>query len=176
MYIKKRIFKTWEERYAEAKEKGIQLIGDKAIREAVIQSLNENFKNKDILKEVKFPGFTADLLMLKYDKTDSIVGIEIKSDRDSLSRLESQLQGYLTYCNSVFVATTMAHKAGVEHILKKEKFQRVGLLIYTMTDTGNYMSCVKPVKRVDVKGLSTVWVTKKHQLYSYEYFLKMMWE
>ena len=177
MYIRKTSKEKALEKYDKAKKKGIQLIGDKVIRDTLFEHLIQLYgADNEILEEVRFPAFTADVLMFLTGKKKYIVGFEVKSDRDTLKRLETQLREYLKYCNVVFVVTTLLHYKEVAKLLERAEFANVGLLVYKMTYEGKTLECAKLATKVDIKGLSTKWISKQHQLYRFEYYLKMLWE
>lgn len=162
----------WQTKYLKAIENKKQLIGDKVIRDVVI----ERFLNFPMLEEVRFEGFTADLIFID-TKKPCLIGVEVKSDRDELHRLPEQLRGYLMWCNYVVVATTMLHWAEALKILDSEPiFSEVGLLIYKMEGAKRYFEIVREPVFADVSGwTSATWISKKHQLYQWRYLLEMIW-
>ena len=163
----------WQTKYLKAINNKKQLIGDKVIRDAVV----ERFLNFPMLQEVRFEGFTADLIFID-TKKPALIGVEVKSDRDELKRLPEQLKaGYLKWCNVVVVATTMMHRAEALKILDSEPmFSEVGLFIYKMDGAKRYFEVVKKPVFADVSGwTSTKWVSKKHQMYQWRYLLEMIW-
>ncbi len=163
----------WQKKYLKAIENKKQLIGDKVIRDAVV----ERFLNLPMLQEVRFEGFTADLVFID-TKKPCLIGVEVKSDRDELYRLSEQLKaGYLKWFNVVIVATTMMHKAEALKILDSEPmFSEVGLFIYKMDGDKRYFEVVKKPVFADVsRWTSAKWVSKKHQLYQWRYLLEMIW-
>ena len=173
---KKRTPKRWQERYANAIESKRQLIGDDVIREALFKGLELAYGDDfEALEEVNFPGFRADVLLFRTGKKKGLLGVEVKSDRDSLDKLERQLQGYCMYCNSVFICTTMTHRAEVLKILNKAEFERVGLLVYMMTNEGNFVDCERGAKFVDIKGLSSDFISRNSKLYRWELYLRGLW-
>jgi hypothetical protein len=54
-------------------------------------------------------GSRADLIVF----SDTLVGIEIKSERDSLKRLPSQINSYFEFCGDVIFAVAPKHLAGL---------------------------------------------------------------
>lgn len=163
----------WQTKYLKAINNKKQLIGDKVIRDAVI----ERFSNLPMLQEVRFEGFTADLVFID-TKKPCLIGVEVKSDRDELQRLAEQLKaGYLKWCNVVVVATTMIHRVEALKILDSEPmFSEVGLFIYKMDGDKKYFEVVREPVFADVSGwTSAKWVGKKHQLYQWKYLLEIMW-
>lgn len=163
----------WQTKYLKAINNKKQLIGDKVIRDAV----KERFSNLPMLEEVRFEGFTADLVFID-TKKPALIGVEVKSERDELQRLAEQLKvGYLKWFNVVIIATTMMHRAEALEILDSEPmFSEVGLFIYKMEGDKRYFEVVREPVFADVSGwTSAKWVGKKHQLYQWRYLLEMIW-
>lgn len=62
-----------------------------------------------------------------------IVGIEIKTEYDTLKRLPRQLDNYLKVCNYVFVYIHDSHLKAVRKLLKdKHYYNNVGIISYTV--------------------------------------------
>lgn len=161
----------WVKKYNDAIVQGKQLIGDKVMREI----LRSTYSHVPILEEVRFPEFTADMLII-YPKYPAIVGVEVKSDRDNLLRLPQQLDGYLKYCNKVFVATTFMHRKDILEILAYEKYQDVGLCFYVMENGEKFFWFEKFPLGSDIRRGNANWISKKHQLYQWKYILEMIWK
>lgn len=160
----------WSDKYLKALTNKKQLIGDKVLRDVLLGQFND----LPVLQEVRFKGFTADILHIDpYDRI--IFGIEVKSDRDTLYRLEEQLRGYLKYCHFVIVATTLSHKKEVLKILNNPEFEDVGLLMYYMDYDDKRFEWLKDGYENEVKGVGTQWITKNHQLYQWLYLLEQIW-
>lgn len=95
----------------------------------------------------------ADCLIFSREK--GIIGIEIKTERDSTRRLNSQLKNYSLVCDWVYVMCHDDHVEKVEDILTKNGHQHVGILAYTefkgVAILGEYRSPKRsPYKRVNV--------------------------
>lgn len=71
----------------------------------------------------------ADCLIFREDGI--IIGVEIKTERDSLSRLRSQLPAYSLVCDYVYVMCHDKHIDKVEQSTKRYKQQHVGIMAYT---------------------------------------------
>lgn len=74
--------------------------------------ISKEFKkiyNCDISEEISVNGSVLDIVITVKNKNNTkisrILGIEIKSDRDSYQRLERQLLDYYKICDRVFIAT-----------------------------------------------------------------------
>lgn len=160
----------WQTKYLKAINNKKQLIGDKVIRDAVV----ERFLNFPMLQEVRFKGFTADLIFID-TKKPCLIGVEVKSDRDELHRLPEQLRGYLMWCNYVVVATTFMHLRGVLEIINSdEEFQDVGVWVYRMNGENREFEVVREPRGCYLKN-DIAWISKKHQLYQWKYLLEIMW-
>lgn len=161
----------WQTKYLKAIENKKQLIGDKVIRDAVV----EMFSDFPMLEEVRFKGFTADLIFID-TKKPCLIGVEVKSDRDELHRLPEQLRGYLLWCNYAVVATTyMPLKEVLEIINSDEEFADVGVWVYRMNGNIREFEVVREPCGCYLKN-DAGWISKKHQLYQWKYLLEIMWE
>lgn len=154
----------WQEKYYLAGKNKVQLIGDKVMRRAFL----EQYSNFAVLQEVRFPHFTADMIQV-HTASGTINGIEFKSDRDSLNRLQMQLQEYTRWLPFVFVATTLMHRKNVLQIL--EDFPTVGLFVYLMEEENRGFVYERKAFYNDVSGMSTEWIRPNHQLYQWAYLL-----
>ena len=67
---------------------------DKEIRESLFFFLEESYGKSRILEEKVIGRARADCVLIQ---EDSFMGIEIKSDHDSYSRLEGQVKNYNQY-------------------------------------------------------------------------------
>lgn len=164
----------WKDKYDKAKWDNKQLIGDKVMR-------NTFFKQNPtgiFVEEARFKEFQADILEFEeLENAWKLFGYEIKSDRDSLDRLEEQLRGYLKYCNFVFVYATLRHKKELLKILSNPEFKMVGVMFYRMNCWNKSFELCQKATYQDLsnKGLSTVSISKKNKLYRWIYLLKEIW-
>lgn len=71
----------------------------------------------------------CDCLVFTEDK--GLIGIEIKTERDSTKRLNKQLSDYEQVCDYVYVLCHDDHVSKVEQILARHKHGHVGILAYT---------------------------------------------
>lgn len=161
---------NWKKRYKRAISRNIQLIGDKTIR----QALKDTYYKNPYLEEVRFPRFTADLIYINPAKM-LLAGVEIKSDRDTLDRLENQLRGYLQYFHKVWVVTTLGMKKDVLDVLKADEFRNVGLLVYVYSLEGKGFREIRKASINDVSGVGSSWISSTHQLQQWKYLLEMIW-
>lgn len=87
---------------------------DKDIREPLFDFLEERYGKVRILEEKTVGNSRADVVMVIPDK---IVGIEIKSDADTYTRLESQVADYDLYFDQNIVVVGSTHAGHVaEHV------------------------------------------------------------
>jgi hypothetical protein len=71
----------------------------------------------------------ADCLI--FSKAKGIVGVEIKTERDSTKRLNKQLRSYSSVCDYVYVMCHDNHIEKTEDILKRNNHHHVGIVSYT---------------------------------------------
>ena len=61
--------------------------------------------------------------------TNTIIGFEIKSERDNTKRLEGQLKTYTSFCNIVYVICHEKHLDKVQELIDSKNFSRyVGII------------------------------------------------
>lgn len=98
-----------ENKYSEVK-----MLLDKDIREPLFEFLEERYGKVRILEEKTVGSSRADVVMVIPDK---IVGIEIKSDADTYTRLERQVADYDLYFDQNIVVVGSTHASHVaEHV------------------------------------------------------------
>ena len=98
-----------ENKYSEVK-----MLLDKDIREPLFEFLEERYGKVRILEEKTVGNSRADVVMVIPDK---IVGIEIKSDADTYTRLERQVADYDLYFDENIVVVGSRHASHVaEHV------------------------------------------------------------
>lgn len=71
----------------------------------------------------------ADLLI--FSEEQGLVGVEIKTEYDTLQRLNRQMKGYSLVCDYIYVVTHDKHVEGVEERLRRYKHKHVGIIAYT---------------------------------------------
>jgi histidinol phosphatase-like PHP family hydrolase len=137
-----------------------------------------DFPDAVTLEEVKFPTFRADIVEFQEENgIKSLIGYEIKSDKDNLKRLKNQLDKYLIFFNYVVVLTTEKHRAEVIKLLNMPEYKRVGVMVCKITDDKAYYNIVRPAEYQELKSreLSRDFITGDNQLYRYRYFLEDVW-
>ena len=130
------------------------------------------------LEEVKFPNFRADILEFhEENEIKSLIGYEIKSDKDNLKRLKNQLAMYLVFFNYVVVLTTEKHLGEVMRLLTKPEYRQVGVMVCKITEDRTYYKVIRPAEYQDLKNreLSLDFITSDNQLNRYRYYLEEVW-
>lgn len=93
---------------------GGKMLLDKDIREPLFDFLEERYGKVRILEEKTVGNSRVDVVMVIPDK---VVGIEIKSDADTYTRLESQVADYDLYFDQNIVVVGSTHAGHVaEHV------------------------------------------------------------
>ncbi len=85
---------------------------DKDMRRILFDYFEMQDRRLRIFEEFNLGRSRADAFMV----TDELVGFEIKSDRDSLKRLERQIKYYSMYCDKTYLVT------GVRFVEKAQEF------------------------------------------------------
>ena len=87
---------------------------DDRIREPFFEYLEEQFEGIRILEEKRIGHSRADILLVK---DEELIGIEIKSDYDTYTRLKDQIRDYDRYYDRNYVLVGKSHEKHVgEHI------------------------------------------------------------
>ncbi len=87
------------------------MLKDKDIREPLFEFLEESYGKTRIIEEKMMGRSRADVIMII---TDALVGIEIKSDADTYTRLEGQIKDYDKYFDYNIVVVGTSHAMHVE--------------------------------------------------------------
>lgn len=130
------------------------------------------------LEEVKFPSFRADIVEFREENgIKSLIGYEIKSDKDNLKRLKNQLSSYLVFFNYVIVLTTEKHLSEVMRLLNMTEYRQVGVMVCRLTDDRTFYEVVRLADYQDLRDreLSMNFITPDNQLSRYRYFLEDVW-
>ncbi|AMQ66656.1 hypothetical protein BH753_gp174 [Bacillus phage Shbh1] len=95
--------------------------------------LNSDYNNDNSTvlfeKAITIGSTIADCLIFSEEK--GIIGIEIKTERDTTRRLNKQLINYSLICDYVYVLCHDNHVEKVEQILANHRHDHVGILAYT---------------------------------------------
>lgn len=87
------------------------MLYDKDIREPLFDFLELKYGKNRIFEEKRMGGSRADVVMVLPDK---VVGLEIKSDADTYTRLEGQVADYDLYFDMNYVVVGTSHAAHIE--------------------------------------------------------------
>ena len=93
------------------KKKDMEMLYDKDIREPLFDFLEETYGKVRILEEKMMGRSRADVVMVT---SDSLYGIEIKSDADTYARLDRQIKDYNLYYDYNYVTVGTSHALHVE--------------------------------------------------------------
>lgn len=81
-------------------------LNDKEMREVLFDYYESTNERLRIFEELCIAKSRADAILVR---ENCLVGFEIKSDRDSLERLESQVKNYSKFCNFCYIVTGNKH-------------------------------------------------------------------
>lgn len=122
-----------------------------------------SFKRDKSVKKV-----IADVLI--FSEQEGLIGIEIKTERDSTQRLLRQMRAYSLNCDYVYVACHDKHVEKVEQILKRYQFPFVGIIAYTsfkgVPIAGMYKQAGKSPQKAVFHSLNMLWKTELLKLLS----------
>ena len=88
---------------------------DKEMREPLFDFLDEKYGKVRTIEEKVIYGSRADVLAII---DGAIIGIEIKSDSDTYTRLATQVKDYEKYCDYCYLAVGESHKVHVRSIFR----------------------------------------------------------
>ncbi|QEM43232.1 nuclease [Bacillus phage Chotacabras] len=100
---------------------------------------------------------------------NELIGVEIKTERDSTKRLNKQLSSYSKICDKVYVLVHDKHVEKTEEILERNGHGHVGIVSYTEFKgepvVGTYKECYRsPKKNVYTMYHSLLWKDEVNQL------------
>ena len=98
------------------------ILDEEASKKIIYSWLLKRYSNDIILPEISLGSKRVDYLMLS---KNNIMTVEIKSEVDTLDRLESQVKEYIKYSNIVYIA---AHTNKIDKISKLDIDDRVGII------------------------------------------------
>lgn len=87
------------------------MLYDKNIREPLFDFLEERYTKIRIIEEKQMGRSRADVVMVT---EDSVVGIEIKSDADTYTRLQRQIRDYDRFFDYNYVVAGSRHALHIE--------------------------------------------------------------
>jgi hypothetical protein len=91
----------------------------------------------------------ADCLI--FSKAKGIIGVEIKTERDTTRRLNKQLNSYSQVCDYVYVLCHDKHVEKTEELLSKNNHHHVGIIAYTEFRGEPILGIYKPTVRSPYK-------------------------
>lgn len=101
----------------------------------------------------------ADCLIFGEDS--GIIGVEIKTEKDNVRRLNKQLKSYSLVCDTVYVLCHDDHVEKTEDILQRHGHHHVGILAYTEfrgdAVLGVYREAVKSPKKDVTMAYQMLW-------------------
>lgn len=122
-----------------------------------------SFKKDQSVKKV-----IADCLI--FSENAGIIGIEIKTERDSTRRLLRQLRSYALTCDYVYIMCHDKHVEKVEGILKRNGLPFVGIIAYTAfkgkPTMGIYKYADKSIHKNVFYALNMLWKVELLKLLS----------
>ncbi|MCR5798799.1 MAG: sce7726 family protein [Lachnospiraceae bacterium] len=110
--------------------KEVYRTSDKDIRESLYDFLENEYGKVRILDEKRTGKARADIVMVT---EDALYGIEIKSDRDSYTRLEGQVRNYDMYYDRNIVVVGSSHAAHIEEHVP----EYWGIIVAEAMETGS---------------------------------------
>ena len=115
------------------------MLYDKDIREPLFDFLEENYGRVRIFEEKNMGNSRADIVMVG---TDYVMGIEIKSDADSYTRLATQIKDYDRFFDKNLVVVGSTHAKSVEEHVPKYW----GILSVELIDERVDIYCIREPK------------------------------
>ena len=89
-------------------------------------------ENTYLINEMKLNSKSIiDLIHFDFNK-NNIIGFELKSERDTIRRLDNQLKTYISFCNIVYVVSHEKHLGKIQELLQDKKYyNNVGIITTT---------------------------------------------
>ena len=148
---------------------------EKEIREYIRNKITE-FDSEYLIVDEFCGGYMKTRADLALIKKDSFILVEIKSDKDTLARLENQIRDYGLYANNVLVFLDITHKQ--KFLKMKETYSNFGKVNVFFWDNGFCEENLKSLKQTLARTLShnrqyqmfdLLWSKEKDQ---FIYFIK----
>lgn len=112
---------------------------DAEIRELLFDYIDEKYDKLRIYEELKIRKSIADVVVVLEDK---LIGVEIKSDSDTYTRLPTQIKDYNHFFDYNYLAIGATHaKHAHKHIPK-----HWGILCVEIKDTQSYITELRPAQ------------------------------
>ncbi len=93
-----------------------EMLYDADMREIIFETFENTGERLRIFEELVIGKSRADAIIVKENE---IIGVEIKSDKDSLVRLKTQVKNYERFCNKCYLATGIHYIDRIEEVLPK---------------------------------------------------------
>lgn len=102
-------------------------------------------------KGITISSTIADCLIFTEKK--GVIGVEIKTERDSTARLNKQLKNYSLVCDYVYVMCHDNHIKKVEQIMKRYHHEHVGIISYIEFMGEPAVGVYKPARKSPLKDV-----------------------
>ncbi len=112
-------------------------LNDKDIRKVIYNSFSGNKEKMRILEEFPMGDSRADMLLVTRTR---LIGLEIKSDRDSFERLARQIKDYEKFFDTNYLVVGTYH---VEEAMRTVPAHWGIYEVYETSDGGYVMECVR---------------------------------
>ena len=141
------------------------MTNEKEIRKEIIKHFRTKLDNLIIREEFTHSSLDVrnDILIIDKDKKE-IYSIEIKSNGDTLKRLDNQIMGYKSFSHYIIVVIDEKHLA--EYLSKykpKNTFTKVGLMVYS---ENTLYTRIRSYKFKDVLLLPYLWSNEVQLFFS----------
>ena len=111
--------------------KAIPATSEKVIRDDIEKELKNKYDFCHWQREFTHSSLDVRTDLFGVTRDKNVISVEIKSDRDSLSRLEKQIKGYSVFSHIVYLATDVRHFPKVEKMLhERSGMYGVGVFVY----------------------------------------------
>lgn len=137
----------------------------KALNDAVETFLNSNHAFVHLEKEYTHSSLSVRADFFGVTDVRQVITVEVKSDKDTLTRLEKQLKGYSVFSHIVYVATDIKHSHQVEKMIRERRgLTNTGILIF---ENGELVEQKKPYICKSIDATKVLWKQE---------YQNMLWE
>lgn len=91
-----------------------EMLYDSDMREIIFETFESTGERLRVFEELVIGKSRADAIIVKENE---IIGVEIKSDKDSLVRLKTQVKNYERFCNKCYLATGIHYIDKIETVI-----------------------------------------------------------
>jgi len=125
------------------------------INTAVEKFLQEKYNPPHLNREYTHSSLKVRADFFAVTESRKVITVEVKSDKDTMARLEKQLNGYLAFSHIVYIATDEKHISAVERLLNSQSsLQNVGLLVFS---DGEIIEEKKPYSSTSIDATTLLW-------------------